>query len=535
MSSPAGTHAAMPSTQQMITPRLELKGITKRYPAVVANSDVSLTVMPGETHAVLGENGAGKSTLMKIIYGSVKPDQGTVTFNGNVAHIRNPQEARALGISMVFQHFSLFDTITVAENVWLGLSKTLSLDEVSRSIAAKAAEYGLEIDPLRPVHTLSVGEMQRVEIIRALLTNPQLLILDEPTSVLTPQAVEKLFVVLKKLASEGCSILYISHKLHEIRALCNACTVLRGGKVTGVCNPSQETNASLSRLMIGAEPPQLVHRELNAGATVLRVNDLRVPREDQFGVDLDGITLEVRAGEVVGIAGVSGNGQKELLLALSGEDVRSPAHSVRMGDVDVSGLHPGERRKLGLHFVPEERLGRGAVPTLGLAHNLLLTRDEAISRPGFAGGWINVRKLESQAADIIKRFNVKAGGPNSAAKSLSGGNLQKFIVGREIDAKPKLLIVSQPTWGVDVGAAAQIRGAILALRDAGCAVLVVSEELDELFEVSDRLHVIAHGRLSPSVPISKATVERIGGWMSGLWHEDVQAHLADLNAEADHV
>jgi ABC-type uncharacterized transport system ATPase subunit len=240
-------------------PRLQLAGITKRYPAVVANSDVSLTVQPGEIHAVLGENGAGKSTLMKIIYGSVKPDEGSVHFNGQPVHIRNPQEARALGISMVFQHFSLFDTLTVAENVWLGLDKSLTLAEVTHSITAKAAEYGLDIDPSRPVHTLSVGEMQRVEIIRALLTNPRLLILDEPTSVLTPQAVEKLFVVLKKLASEGCSILYISHKLHEIRELCTACTVLRGGKVTGVCNPQVETNASLSRLMIGAEPPALEH------------------------------------------------------------------------------------------------------------------------------------------------------------------------------------------------------------------------------------------------------------------------------------
>jgi ABC-type uncharacterized transport system ATPase subunit len=244
----------------MSLPRLQLAHITKRYPAVVANSDVSLTVQPGETHAVLGENGAGKSTLMKIIYGSVKPDEGTVSFNGQPVQIRNPQEARALGISMVFQHFSLFDTLTVAENVWLGLDKSLSLAEVTRRITDKAREYGLDIDPGRPVHTLGVGEMQRVEIIRALLSNPQLLILDEPTSVLTPQAVEKLFVVLKKLASEGCSILYISHKLHEIRELCTACTVLRGGKVTGTCDPRQESNASLSRLMIGAEPPALQYR-----------------------------------------------------------------------------------------------------------------------------------------------------------------------------------------------------------------------------------------------------------------------------------
>lgn len=500
-----------------MTPRLQLSGITKRYPGVVANQDVSLTVLPGQTHAVLGENGAGKSTLMKIIFGAIKPDEGSVMVNGQPVQIRNPQEARALGISMVFQHFNLFDTITVAENVWLGQDKRLSLDAVTRSIQAKASEYGLDIDPARPVHTLSVGEMQRVEIIRALLTNPQLLILDEPTSVLTPQAVEKLFVVLKKLASEGCSILYISHKLHEIRELCNACTVLRGGKVTGVCNPAQESNASLSRMMIGAEPPQLTHRELKAGTPVLRVQDLKLAREDQFGVDLDGITLEVCAGEVVAIAGVSGNGQKELLYALSGEDVRAAPGSIRIGDTDASRLHPGGRRKLGLHFVPEERLGRGAVPTLGLAHNLLLTRHESISHPGFAGGWIRVGQLETHAADIIRRFNVKAGGPRAAARSLSGGNLQKFIVGREIDANPKLLIVSQPTWGVDVGAAAQIRGEILALRDAGCAVLVFSDELDELFELSDRLHVIARGRLSPSMPVRDASVQKIGEWMSGLW------------------
>ncbi|MBX9818133.1 MAG: ABC transporter ATP-binding protein [Burkholderiaceae bacterium] len=498
-------------------PRLQLTGITKAYPGVIANSDVSLTVLPGQTHAVLGENGAGKSTLMKIIYGSIKPDAGQVLFNGKPANIRNPKEARALGISMVFQHFNLFDTITVAENVWLGLDKAQSLEQVTASITAKAAEYGLDIDPSRPVHTLSVGEMQRVEIIRALLTNPQLLILDEPTSVLTPQAVEKLFVVLKKLASQGCSILYISHKLHEIRELCNACTVLRGGKVTGVCNPAEESNASLSRLMIGAEPPQLEHRPQQAGSPVLTVNNLSLAREDQFGVDLNGISLTVHAGEVVAIAGVSGNGQKELLYALSGEDVRAPKGSVTMGKADVSSMHPGGRRKLGLHFVPEERLGRGAVPTLSLAQNMLLTRTESITAPKFAGGWIRVRQLEDHAARIIKAFNVKANGPTAAARSLSGGNLQKFIVGREIDAAPKLFIVSQPTWGVDVGAAAQIRGEILALRDAGCAVLVVSEELDELFEVSDRLHVIARGRLSPSVPVAEATVEKIGEWMSGLW------------------
>ena len=418
---------------------------------------------------------------------------------------------------MVFQHFSLFDTLTVAENVWLGLDKSLSLAEVTERIVAKASEYGLDLEPDRPVHTLSVGEMQRVEIIRALLTEPKLLILDEPTSVLTPQAVEKLFVVLHKLVSQGCSILYISHKLHEIRALCSACTVLRGGKVTGVCDPREESNASLSRLMIGAEPPALEHVAREPGDVVLSVKGLSLKRQDPFGVDLEGVELQVRAGEVVGLAGVSGNGQRELMWALSGEDTRAGsqcgADSVRLLGKSVAALGPVPRRQLGLHFVPEERLGRGAVPSLSLSQNLLLTRSEALGR----GGWIRTGELVEQARSIIARFKVKAAGPQAPAQSLSGGNLQKFIVGREISAAPKLLIVSQPTWGVDVGAAAQIRAEILALRDAGCAVLVVSEELEELFELSDRLHVIAKGRLSPSVPRADATVARIGEWMSGLW------------------
>ena len=507
----------------MTSPLLSLQGITKRYPGVVANHNVSLSVQPGQAHAVLGENGAGKSTLMKIIYGAVKPDEGQIVFQGQPVSIRNPQEARALGISMVFQHFSLFDTLTVAENVWLGLDKSLSLAEVTRRIEAKASEYGLDIEAQRPVHTLSVGEMQRVEIIRALLSEPQLLILDEPTSVLTPQAVDKLFVVLHQLVGQGCSLLYISHKLHEIRALCSACTVLRGGQVTGVCDPREESNASLSRLMIGAEPPTLAPTPRTPGEVVLQVQDLSLPKQDPFGVDLQGIGLQVRAGEVVGLAGVSGNGQRELLWALSGEDTRASPSAIAIAGTAAGSLGPAARRRLGLHFVPEERLGRGAVPSLGLAHNLLLTRREALG----AGGWIRMGALKQQALEVIARFQVKANGPDAPAQSLSGGNLQKFIVGREISAEPTLLIVSQPTWGVDVGAAAQIRSEILALRDAGCAVLVLSEELEELFEISDRLHVIAKGRLSPPLARLDATVERIGEWMSGLWPQAEEgAHAA---------
>ncbi|MDZ4360036.1 MAG: ATP-binding cassette domain-containing protein, partial [Variovorax sp.] len=301
-------------------------------------------------------------------------------------------------------------------------------------------------------------------------------------------------------------------------------TVLRGGKVTGVCDPRQESNASLSRLMIGAEPPALKVRELRAGASVLEVSGLTLASDDPFGTHLADIALTVRAGEVVGIAGVSGNGQKELLYALSGEDTRADAPMIEVLGRDVARFGPGRRRAYGVHFVPEERLGRGAVPTLGLAHNLLLTRREALGR----SGWINVKALQAQASEIIRRFNVKAGGPNAAARSLSGGNLQKFIVGREIEANPKLLIVSQPTWGVDVGASAQIRGEILALRDAGCAVLVVSEELDELFEICDRLYVIAKGRLSPSIDRAQATVPQIGEWMSGLW-DNTSGHPEPLD------
>lgn len=495
------------------TPRLQLHHITKAYPGVVANDAVSLQVQAGEIHAILGENGAGKSTLMKIIYGATQPDDGSMRIDGQAITLSNPQQARALGIAMVFQHFNVFETLTVAENIWLGLDGKHSLAEVTAMIVEKAAAYGLEITPNRPVHTLSVGEMQRVEITRALLTNPRLLILDEPTSVLTPQAVQSLFAVLRQLASEGCSILYISHKLHEIRNLCHHCTVLRAGKVVGTCVPQQESNASLSRMMIGSEPQALPEHSRTLGDVVLEVQQLHMPTLDPFGVALHDITLSIRAGEVVGLAGVSGNGQGELLQALSGEDCRAPKDSIRLCQHAIGRSSPAVRRKLGLHFVPEERLGRGAVPDLSLQHNLLLTRTEAVA----TSGWINSHALKQQALQLIERFDVRTQNETTAARALSGGNLQKFIVGREIGANPKLLILSQPTWGVDVGAAAQIHKEILSLCDAGCAVLVVSEELDELFALCDRLHVIARGRVSPSIDVADASVEQIGVWMGGQW------------------
>jgi simple sugar transport system ATP-binding protein len=507
-----------------MTPRLVLAGITKIYPAVVANKDVDLTVLPGEIHAVLGENGAGKSTLMKIIYGVVKPEAGTIAWEGHTVSIANPARARRLGIGMVFQHFSLFETLTVADNIALALEHDRAGGDLPARIREVSARYGLPLDPERHVHTMSVGERQRVEIVRCLLQDPRLLIMDEPTSVLTPQAVEKLFETLRRLADEGCSILYISHKLDEIRALCHKATVLRGGRVTGSCDPRQESSSSLARMMIGGDLPHPQHRAGNPGAAALVVHDLSLPADDPFGTALANVELTVRAGEIVGIAGVSGNGQKELMAALSGERRLADANAVLLLGHPVGRLDAAQRRTLGLAFVPEERLGRGAVPEMSLADNALLTAyREGMVRRGF----VRADVVRAYATDTIRAYGVKAGGPDAAARSLSGGNLQKFIVGREIRQRPKVMIAAQPTWGVDVGAAAQIRQALLDLRDSGVAVLVVSEELDELFEICDRLAVIARGRLSEAKPVSDTNAEEIGLLMAGSFITgDARTHRA---------
>jgi len=495
-----------------ITPRLQLTGITKVYPAVIANQDVNLTVMPGEIHAVLGENGAGKSTLMKIIYGAVAPDTGIIAWEGTQVAIANPARARKLGIGMVFQHFSLFETLTVADNIALALERDRSGADLPARIRDVSTRYGLPLDPDRHVHTMSVGERQRVEIVRCLLQDPRLLIMDEPTSVLTPQAVEKLFETLRRLAAEGCSILYISHKLDEIRALCHKATVLRGGKVTGTCDPRQESSTSLARMMIGSDLPHPQHRAAQAGADALVVRELSLPADDPFGTPLANISLTVRIGEIVGIAGVSGNGQKELMAALSGERRIDDASQITLLGKAAGHLDAAQRRSLGFAFVPEERLGRGAVPEMSLADNALLTahRQQLVHR-----GFVRQDAVRAYAVDTIREYGVKAGGPDAAARSLSGGNLQKYIVGREIRQHPRMMIAAQPTWGVDVGAAAQIRQALIDLRDRGVAVLVVSEELDELFEICDRLAVIARGRLSEAKPVSDTNAAEIGLLMSG--------------------
>ncbi len=482
-------------------PRLVLRGITKRYPAILANDHVDLRVEVGEIHALMGENGAGKSTLMKIVYGVTRPDAGIIEWEGDPVSIHSPAEARRLGIGMVFQHFALFETLSVAENVALALDDKVTPENLAPRILRVADRYGLPVDPNRLVHSMSVGERQRVEIVRCLLQAPKLLIMDEPTSVLTPQAVKQLFDTLRRLAAEGMSILYISHKLEEIRTLCDNATVLRAGRVSGTARPREESNASLARLMVGTDLSEQPLQPREGGEVRLELRDFSMAARDPFGVALRHVDLEVRAGEIVGIAGVSGNGQKELLAALSGETVG--AHG---------GLGAADRRALGLGFIPEERLGRGAVPAMSLAENTLLTG----SRAGMVRrGLVKHSVARASARATIAAFHVKAASELSAAERLSGGNLQKFIVGREIRLGPKVLLAAQPTWGVDVGAAQMIHHALIALRDAGAALLVISEELDELFTICDRIAVLTAGALSAAQPRSQLNVEAVGLLMAG--------------------
>ncbi|NNG03793.1 MAG: ABC transporter ATP-binding protein [Inquilinus sp.] len=499
-------------------PRLELRGITKAFPGCLANESVDLALRPGEIHALLGENGAGKSTLVKIVYGVLRADAGEVLWEGQPVSIGSPAEARRLGVGLVFQHFSLFESLTVAENVSLGIDHKEPLDLLSARIGEVSARYGLALDPQREVHTLSVGERQRVEIVRCLLQNPRLLIMDEPTSVLTPQEADKLFETLRRLASEGVTILYISHKLDEIRALCDRATVMRGGRVVGACDPRQETARSLAEMMIGgvlAEPKRAAGGK--PGEPLLVVDHLSTTSDDPFGTDIRHVSFTVHAGEIFGIAGVAGNGQAELLAAMSGERLSPTDAAVRIGGEPVGHWGPSRRRNAGLAFVPEERMGHGSVPEMSLADNALL------SGHGGQGlvkrGLIRLDLVRHAAETIIDTFRVVATGHHAEARSLSGGNLQKFIIGREILQQPKLLIAAAPTWGVDAGAAAAIHQALIDLAEQGVGVLIVSQDLDELFAICDRIAVLFHGRLSEPLATHDTDVERIGLLMGGLFDQ----------------
>lgn len=498
--------------------RLFLDGITKRYPGCLANDDISIRVDSGSIHAILGENGAGKSTLMKIIYGVVKPDSGKLYWEGQETKINAPVDARKLGIGMVFQHFSLFQTLSVVENIALGLDQNTSsdLDELAERIIEVSAKYGMPLEPHRLVHTLSTGERQRVEIVRCLIQDIKLLILDEPTSVLTPQEVNSLFETLRQLAAEGSSILFISHKLKEIQSLCDSATVLRGGRVSGACNPREESTISMAKMMVGDET-QISSEYPKAEDSLqdfLSVQHLNLKTDDIFGIDLKDINFSARKGEILGIAGVAGNGQTELLSALSGETIIEEPNVIVFPDSDLTHCNPMQRRALGMGFVPEDRLGHGAVPDMSLRDNALLTG----FLQGLVGrGFLKNKAIDGFTASIINQFDVKCGGHSSLAKSLSGGNLQKFIIGREVLQTPKCLIAAHPTWGVDIGAATSIHKALIALRDQGASIVIISEDIDELFTISDRICALFDGQLSPIKPTNETTIDELGSWMAGVF------------------
>ena len=504
-----------------MTQLLSIDGLTKAYPGVVANKDVSFDIGTGEIHALLGENGAGKSTLVKMIYGLVRPDRGVMTLMGQTFEPTEPRAARAAGVAMVFQHFSLFEALNVAENISLGMENPPPFRTLSARIRDVSEAYGLPLDPERLVGDLSAGERQRVEIIRCLLQDPKLLIMDEPTSVLTPQEVGILFETLRKLSSEGTAILYISHKLEEIRTLCEGATILRLGEVVDRCNPREKSARELAEMMVG----QVLHQPERVadvfGETRIAIKGLSLASPSAFGTSLKDINLEVQAGEILGIGGVAGNGQDELLGALSGE-LRATSDHVLLDGKPVGQLGPNQRRELGLLAAPEERLGHAAAPDMSLTENALLT---GWKREGLASkGFLNWGAAETFAKRVISEFDVRTPGAGNAARALSGGNLQKFVIGREILQRPDVLVVNQPTWGVDASAAAAIRQALLDLAEQGAAVICISQDLDELMEISDNFAALNGGRLTEKRPAAGLTVDQIGLMMGGA-HDMEVAHV----------
>ena len=491
----------------MIKKLLEINGISKTYPGVIANSDISFNINTGEVHALLGENGAGKSTLVKIIYGLVKPDSGNLLLNGVAFRPGTPSEARKAGIAMVFQHFSLFEALSVAENISLGMDNPPNQRDLGKKIKSVSESYGLPIDPAKTVGELSVGERQRVEIIRCLLQNPKLLVMDEPTSVLTPQEVDILFKTLLKLKSEGTSILYISHKLEEIRKLCDTATILRLGKKVDTCTPEKTSTKKLAEMMVGStiKAPEKLYKP--AGQVMLNVDNICCVSKSQFGTSLTNVTFDLRQGEILGIGGVAGNGQDELFAVLSGEQF-SQHGSISFNGINITKFNPNQRRKIGLLSAPEERLGHAAAPNMSLIENTLITAENSQNLVSL--GFIDWKKSKAFAEKVIKKFDVRTPGSQNTAGSLSGGNLQKFVIGREVLQDPDVLVVNQPTWGVDAAAAAAIRQSLLDLAAKGAAILIISQDLDELIEISDRFCALYEGRLSQIKKTAGLTIEVIG-------------------------
>jgi len=495
---------------------MEMVDIVKQFPGVRANDGVSLDVRSGEVHAILGENGAGKSTLMRQLYGMYQPDEGEIRINGEPVLFRSPADAIRTGIGMIHQHFMLVPTMTVAENVALGRRSTrgilLDLDRVSERIRHLAKDYGLQVDPEARIWQLSVGEQQRVEILKALDLGASLIILDEPTAVLTPQEVSDLFATLKRMVAEGHSLLFISHKLHEVLEVSDRVTVLRDGVTVGTRQTAEVTRKELINLMVGRELKPQTHREATPGRAGLVVRDLHV-QGDQGEEIVRGVDLRVDTGEILGLAGVSGNGQRELAEALAGVREVSSG-SVEVLGTDLTHSHLNVRVRAGVSFIPEERMRDGAIREFSVEENLFLRDHESEQ----FRRWLFLRfgEMQRHATRLVEEYAVKTPSLDTPLRNLSGGNIQKLILARELFRKPTVLIASQPTRGVDIGASEYIHQRLLAQRDAGTAILLISEDLDEIRELSDRVAVIYAGRIVGVLDRDEAEVERVGSLMAGV-------------------
>ncbi|HWH33513.1 MAG TPA: ABC transporter ATP-binding protein [Egibacteraceae bacterium] len=498
------------------TPAIELRGIGKRFPGVVANDDVNLAILPGEVHAIVGENGAGKSTLMKILYGMQRPDEGEIRVAGEPVAFRSPKDAIAAGIGMVHQHFMLAGNLTVLENVVLGAEPrrfgALDWSEARWRLDAMARAHDTPLDPDRTVDSLSVGEKQRVEILKVLYRGARVLILDEPTGVLVPQEVDALFATLRELKAQGVTIAFISHKLHEVLAIADRVTVMRAGRTVTTVDAGSVTTGELAELMVGSELPSPSTRTTHVtDVPELEVAGLGARGEGDRWL-VEGIDLSVRRGEIAGVAGVEGNGQAELVELLLGLR-HADAGTIRLGGEDVTAWPTRRRREAGMGYVPEDRHARGLLLSAPLWENVMLGRQGA--EPFAHRGILRPKAARERTREVIERFDVRTPGEHVAAHALSGGNQQKLIMGREILGLPKLLIAAHPTRGVDVGAQAAIWEEIRNARDAGLAVLLISADLDEIIGLSDRLHVMFRGRLVAELDPDEVTPEVLGSYMTG--------------------
>ena len=499
---------------------LEMKGIVKRFPGVLANDQVDFDVRAGEVHAMLGENGAGKSTLVKVLYGMYKPDEGEILLNGKLVSIESPTDAIDLGIGMIHQHFMLVDTLTVAENVALGLPSSrgplTDLDRVSERILELGKIYGLGVDPDAYIWQLAVGQRQRVEIIKALYRGAALLILDEPTAVLTPQEVDEFFATLRQMVQDGHAIIFISHKLHEVLAISNRVTVLRDGKRVDSCETADVTKADLARMMVGREVIMKPDRaDVERGEVRLTIKDLHA-LSDRETPALRGVNLELYSSEILGLAGVSGNGQRELAEVVTGLRPATQGQVILEGK-DVTGELPGNLTGQHLAYIPEERMRDGIIQEFTVSENEVL-RD--FYRPPFSqNGFLSLRVIAENADKLITRFQIKTPSRDTPAKSLSGGNMQKVVLARELSREPRVLVAAQPTRGVDIGATEYVHALLLEQREKGTAILLVSEDLDEILGLSDRIAVIYEGQIMDVVEGDKATAEQLGLLMAGVKEE----------------